>query len=33
MTATGKKIHYELAQQAEEDSAAGEIELLGFRED
>jgi acyl-coenzyme A synthetase/AMP-(fatty) acid ligase len=31
MTATGKKIHYELAQQAEEDSAAGEIELLGFR--
>jgi acyl-coenzyme A synthetase/AMP-(fatty) acid ligase len=33
MTATGKKIHYELAQQAEEDSAAGEIELLGFREE
>lgn len=33
MTATGKKIHYEVADMAEKDSAANAIELLGFRED
>lgn len=33
MTATGKKIHYEVARLAEEDSAVNAIELLGFRED
>ena len=32
MTATGKKIHYEVARQAEREAAAGEVEFLAFGE-
>ncbi|MCQ9385600.1 class I adenylate-forming enzyme family protein [Brevibacterium moorei] len=31
MTATGKKVHYEVARLATEAAASGDIELLGFR--
>lgn len=33
MTATGKKIHYEVAHLAEVDAAEGAIEYVGFREE
>jgi acyl-CoA synthetase (AMP-forming)/AMP-acid ligase II len=32
MTATGKKIHYEVARRAEQDAAAGDVEFLAFGE-